>query len=150
MEKNALQEHSFLGSTHVDAEYSSKERSKLKRTRAWFEFKNLMNISGDDEEKMDIILSNLKHINTSFLETTRAQTDYGLAHRADRFITPAESDRVMIQNPDISRNKGCGSRIKSSRELSQQDRKKRKCSNCGKIVRHNARTCPEPSKTNEV
>ena len=105
--KNALQEQTFLGFTHDDAEYSSKERSKLKRTRAWFAFKNLINIDGDDKEKVDTILATMKHINTSFLETTRAQTNNSLAHRADWFITPVESEVVTIRNPDISRNKGC-------------------------------------------
>ncbi|WOG82010.1 hypothetical protein DCAR_0101169 [Daucus carota subsp. sativus] len=76
-------------------------------TRAWFAFKNLINLAGDDKEKVDTILATMKHINTSFLETTRAQTNNGLAHRADWFITPVESEVVTIRNPDISRNKGC-------------------------------------------
>ncbi|WOG92215.1 hypothetical protein DCAR_0311478 [Daucus carota subsp. sativus] len=92
--KNALQEHSFLGSNHVDAEYDNKERRKLKRTRAWFEFKSLINIAWDNEEKVDEILGTMKKMNNSFSESTRAQTNNVVAHRADRFIPPAEINEL--------------------------------------------------------
>ncbi|WOG82431.1 hypothetical protein DCAR_0101595 [Daucus carota subsp. sativus] len=55
-----------------------------------------------------------------------------------RVVSPVVSGR--------HRNKGCGSRLKRSRELSAQDRMKRKCGNCNQLVRHNARTCPEAPK----
>ena len=107
-----------------------------------FEFQNLMNLAGDDEEKLDAIYAGLQKISNTISNLMGPHAAHGLAHGADKFISPPESNEVTIQNPDISRNKGCSSRIKSSRELSQQDRKKRKCINCGQLVRHNACTCP--------
>ena len=109
-----------------------------------FEFQNLMNLAGDDEEKLDAIYAGLQKTSNTVSDLMGPQAAYGLAHRADKFISPPESNEVTIQNPNISRNKCCGSRITSSRELSQQDRKKKKCSNCGQLVQHNACTCPEP------
>lgn len=50
----------------------------------------------------------------------------------------------MVQNSNISRNKGCGSRLKSGKEvaMNEQRDKRRTCSNCGKKAGHNARSCP--------
>ncbi|KAK1367436.1 hypothetical protein POM88_042997 [Heracleum sosnowskyi] len=58
------------------------------------------------------------------------------------------SNIVVVQNRNISRNKGCGSRIKSGKEKSMDaiNAKRRKCSKCGEAAGHNARSCPGPKK----
>lgn len=60
----------------------------------------------------------------------------------DEYVVIDVPSKITIQNPVISRNKGCGSRIKSGGEVSSEERKRRKCSICGKIEGHNALSCP--------
>ena len=51
-----------------------------------------------------------------------------------------------IFNPISSRNKGCGSCLKSNEEISMIFRKMRTCSICNKVDGYNARTCPTTKK----
>ncbi|XP_017239904.1 uncharacterized protein LOC108212695 [Daucus carota subsp. sativus] len=146
--KNAIKEqHQFLGFSHISEDCSQSERIKLKRRRAWFEIQNFLNMADDDEDHLDLILSGVQTIHSSLLQKFGIQSPNKVAKRVDRFVCPSEQEEISVQNPEVSQNKGCGSRIKNSRELSREDRKKRKCSNCGEMVRHNARICPEPKKT---
>ena len=145
--KDAIKHHSFLAQADVSLVSDSHKRMKLKRTRAWFEFKDSMNLVGEDEGSIDIVLNGLYSINSTLIGKNGRHLDGENCHRADKFIGPIPDSDVTVFNPDISRNKGCGSRIKSSREISQGSEKKRKCSNCNRVVGHNARTCPEPKKS---
>lgn len=144
--KDAIQKHSFLFSSDSPHGRHNKDIKKFKRTRAWFEFNNCINLAGDDMDKIDSIFTGLQAISSSFTEKMVSDDNNDSTHRADRFFGPVPDGEINVHNPGVSRNKGCGSRLKSSRELSAQDRKKRKCGNCNQMVRHNARTCPEPPK----
>ncbi|KAK1358880.1 hypothetical protein POM88_043354 [Heracleum sosnowskyi] len=130
--KNAVKHYSFLGSSHMVNHCEKKDPKKLKRTRAWFEFQNCMNCAGEEEEKLDSVITGLKLISSSLTKTTFNNTDQGNAHRADKFIGPIPDKEISVKNPNISRNKGCGSRIKSSREISIEAGKGRICSCCKK------------------
>ncbi|KAL1803286.1 hypothetical protein ACET3Z_031933 [Daucus carota] len=85
---------------------------------------------------------------TTLDEISRSSKIDGNAHRVDNFSGPVPEGEISMQNLDISPNKGCGSCLKSSRELGAQDeKKKKKCGNCNQLVSRNARrTCPEPPK----
>ncbi|XP_063938020.1 protein FAR-RED IMPAIRED RESPONSE 1-like [Daucus carota subsp. sativus] len=148
--KDALKNFSFLGSSDVNDQSNKDDRTKLKRTRAWFDFNNCLNLAGDDEGKLDSVLQALESVNSSLSEGLGSSDSAGKAHRVDKFYGPVSDKEISVQNPHVSRNKGCGSRLKSSREIAAQDRKKRKCGNCNKLVRHNVRTCPEPIKNGSV
>lgn len=145
--KDAIKNHSFLASAEVSSVRDSHKRMKLKRTRAWFEFNNYMNQVGEDEDKLDLVLNGLHSINSILNEKDGPPVETLNSHRADKFIGHVPESEVSVLNPNVSRNKGCGSRIKSSREISMGSQKKRRCSNCNRLESHNARTCPEPKKT---
>lgn len=144
--KDAIKNHSFLLSSELSYGGHKKDRAKLKRTRAWFEFNSSINLAGDDMDQLDLIVVGLESITNSLNANSKSANTDDSSHRADKFVGTVPRDEILIQNPNISRNKGCGSRLKSSRELSAQDRKKRKCGICNQLVRHNARTCPEAQK----
>ena len=44
------------------------------------------------------------------------------AHRADSSVGPVPLDEEGVRNPNLSRNKGCGTHMKSSREISVQSK----------------------------
>ena len=145
--KNTLIQHSFLASCKDGSQCPNHDSTKLKRARALFDFHTCLTLAGDDDEKLDSIVSGLDMLKSELLEESSQKSLNTSQHRADRFVGPIPDNEVRVLNPNISRNKGCGSRIKSSRELSMEQRKKRKCSNCNQLVRHNARTCPMPKKS---
>ena len=105
-----------------------------------------MESAGDDEEKIDKIMVSLQDINTNFLNKHCSEEGVDDPHRADKFVGPIPVEEPLILNPLSSRNKGCGSRIKSSKEISMKSRKMRTCSVCNKVDGHNARTCPMAKK----
>lgn len=140
--KNALKRYSFLGSSELKDICEARDRKKLKRTRAWFEFQNCMNLAGEDEGKLDSVITGVHEINvvlTKDKEKTHIEEE---AHRADKFIDHVPQSEFSVLNPNMSRNKGCGSRIKSGREIGIETRKGRTCSRCKKVEGHNARSCP--------
>lgn len=142
-QKNAIRNHSFLSSSNNGDTCVDRDRAKLKRTRAWFEFNNCISVAGDSEEFLDTVLNGLKSVHSSLSEKKGSCNIDNSSNRADKFIGPMSESEISVRNPNISRNKGCGSRIKSSREISLENKGTRKCSICNKVGRHNARTCPE-------
>ncbi|XP_074360103.1 protein FAR1-RELATED SEQUENCE 5-like [Apium graveolens] len=140
--KNALKRHSFLGSSEVNDICEARDRKKLKRTRAWFEFQNCLNTAGEDDEKLDLVLSGVHEINTALTKDKEKTPLEGGSHRANKFIGPVPQSDINVLNPNISRNKGCGSRIKNAQEIATETAKGRMCSRCKKAEGHNARSCP--------
>lgn len=140
--KNAITVHSTLGSSGAPLNTATHDMKRVKRTRAWFEFNNCLDYAGDDEEKLDAVMTCLKEISTKLQTNGENKDVQSLAHRTDKFIGPIPQNDDSIQNPLISRNKGCGNRIKSSKEISIKARKPRTCSLCNKTEGHNACTCP--------
>ncbi|KAK1363408.1 hypothetical protein POM88_038969 [Heracleum sosnowskyi] len=120
-----------------------RDPKKLKRTRAWIEFQNCMNRAGEEEEKLDSVITGLQLISSSITKTTDTDMEQGSAHRANKFIGPIPDKEISVKIPNISRNKGCGSWIKSSREISIKAGKGRTCCRCNQAVGHNKRSCPQ-------
>ncbi|KAK1360473.1 hypothetical protein POM88_044947 [Heracleum sosnowskyi] len=92
------------------------------------------------------------HVNTmkDDMKGSTSQTGVRLTEANIRALIDDEprSNVVVVQNPNISRNKGCGSRIKSGKEKSMDaiNAKRRKCSKCRLAVGHNSRSCPGPTE----
>ncbi|KAL8089263.1 hypothetical protein AgCh_038890 [Apium graveolens] len=97
--KNALKRHSFLGSSQVDALCGKRDKKKLKRTRAWFEFHNFMNHAEENEEKLDLVITGLQTINSSRTKDSDNNMDQGNAQRVDKFIGPIPDTELYVQNP---------------------------------------------------
>lgn len=51
----------------------------------------------------------------------------GGAHRADKFISLIPQSKISVLNPNLSRNKGCGSQIKSGRETAIETGEGKEC-----------------------
>ncbi|KAK1396433.1 hypothetical protein POM88_006296 [Heracleum sosnowskyi] len=140
--KNAIKRHSFLGSSQLKEICEARDRKKLKRTRAWFEFQDCMNQAGEDEDKLDSVLTGVQSINSLLAKNADDTPVQRGAHRADKFIVPVPESDVSVLNPNISRNKGCGRRIKSAREIAIETGNGRKCGRCNGSG-HNVRTCTQ-------
>ncbi|WOH08747.1 hypothetical protein DCAR_0728195 [Daucus carota subsp. sativus] len=130
------------GSLETPSNCDKTERTKLKRTRAWFEFQSCLDLVSEDEEKLDMVRLLLRDIDSKLQKVAESDDVRGQETRVDSFIGPVPLNEEGIRNPNISRNKGCGSRIKSSREISIQSKGQRTCRVCNKTEGHNARTCP--------
>lgn len=74
-----------------------------------------MNNAGrEDEEKLDSVLSGVRSINNAITKDRMNAFMQGGTHIVDKFIAPLPDSEISILNPILSRNKGCGSGIKSS------------------------------------
>lgn len=108
-----------------------------------------MDYAGDDEDKLDIMMTGMQEMTSKLYCNGQATGIEEQPHRAEKFVGPIVGDDPLVQNPLQSRNKGCGSRIKSAKEIAVQTKKQRTCSICNKTEGHNARTCPM-SKNKQV
>lgn len=86
-------------------------------------------------------------VKTLKAETIDSKSNPGLHPKSrsiDLVLRSEPKGSVSVQNPNISRNKGSGSRIKSGKEISMNGNtdKRRKCSRCNQVAGHNARSCP--------
>ncbi|XP_017239574.1 protein FAR-RED ELONGATED HYPOCOTYL 3-like [Daucus carota subsp. sativus] len=144
--KDALKNHSSIGSLETSSNCDKTKRTKLKRTRAWFEFESCLDLVGDEEDKLDMVRLLLRDIESKLQKDSEQNDELGQAHRADAFIEPVPLNEECVRNPNICKNKGSGSRIKSTREISIQSKGQCTCNICNKTKGHNARTCPTLKK----
>ncbi|KAK1354167.1 hypothetical protein POM88_047423 [Heracleum sosnowskyi] len=147
--KNAEKRHDTLGSHEIPDYCAEVDEVKLILNEIWFDFQSCMSATGHDRERA---LKMRAHVNTmkDDMKGSTSQTGVRLTEANIRALIDDEprSDVVVVQNPNISRNKGCGSRIKSGKEKSMDaiNAKRRKCSKCGLAVGHNSRSCPGPTE----
>ena len=144
--KDALKNHTSIASLETPSNCDKPERTKIKRTRAWFEFESCLDLVGEDEDKLDMVRLMLRDMESKLQKDSEHDDEPRQAHRADAFIGPLPLNEECLRNPNISKNKGSGSRIKSTREISIQSKGQRTCSICNKTEGHNARTCPTLKK----
>lgn len=142
--KHALKRNSVVGSQQIYDQCAKLDRMKMKRTNSWFYFQKSIDYAGEDEEKLDTVVSDLEGISSKLEAQKTNGSVQGSNHRSDKYVGPQRNGEINVHNPNISRNKGCGSRIKSSREISIEEGrdKRRKCSKCDMVAGHNARSCP--------
>ena len=101
------------------------ERIKHKRTRACFEFQNCLDMSGEDEDKLDMVRANLQDLDSKFQKGLESADVQSQENRVDAFVGSIPANEEGVRNPNLIRNKGCGTRMKSSREISVQDKGQR-------------------------
>lgn len=118
-------------------------------TKVWFNFQSCMRAGGHDKEKLLKICTHFNIIKNDM----KGSTSHNRVHHSVANIYAVIDDEscsgiVGVHNPNISRNKGCGSWIKSVKEKSMESikDKRRKCSNHGQVPEHSARKCPIPKK----
>ncbi|KAK1397483.1 hypothetical protein POM88_007346 [Heracleum sosnowskyi] len=142
--KNAEKRHDPLGSHEIPDYCAEVDEVKLLLNEIWFDFQSCMSAAGHDRERA---LKMRAHVNTMKDDMQGSTSQTGVRIHALIDDEP-RSDVVVVQNPNISRNKGCGSRIKSGKEKSMDaiNAKRRKCSKCGLAVGHNSRSCPGPTE----
>lgn len=110
----------------------------------WFEFNSCVTIAGLNKDRIDLIKKQLQEMKSLLLE---GEENQGMQSKRDVIESligsqSNASENISVKPPQISRNKGCGKRIKSSVESTLHIPKRRKCKICGEIAGHNARTCP--------
>ena len=128
-----MKNHSSIGSLETPTNCDKNERTKLKRTRVWFQFESCLDFAGDDEDKLDMVGLLVREMETKLQKDCENDEGQSRACRADAFIGPLPLNEDCVQNPNISKNKGSGSRIKSTREISVQSKGQRTCNICLKL-----------------
>ena len=103
-------------------------------------------MAGEDEDKIDMVSFNLRDLDSTFQKGLEDADVQSQANRVDAFIGPIPVKEEGVKNPNRSRNKGCGTRLKSSWEILVQAKGQRTCNICNKTKGHNARTCPTLKK----
>nr|XP_017239627.1 PREDICTED: protein FAR1-RELATED SEQUENCE 1-like [Daucus carota subsp. sativus] len=86
--KDALKNHSSLGSIETPPNCDKAERIKHKRTRACFEFQHCLDMAGEDEDKIDMVRSNLRDLDSTFQKGLEDADVQSQANRVDAFIGP--------------------------------------------------------------
>ena len=95
-------------------------------------------MADEDEEKLDIVRSVLRDLDPKMQVDCENVELHSQAHRADSFVGHVPLNEEGVRNPNPSINKGCGTRMKSSREISVQAKDERTCCICNKTEGHNA------------
>ncbi|KAK1359314.1 hypothetical protein POM88_043788 [Heracleum sosnowskyi] len=141
--KKAENHPSVIGS-NVSAQHCVElDDVKLQVKENWFDFQSCMSIAGFDKAAVEMMRTHVQAMKVDMNEF--------LPHKngnVDKFVGPKPHSHPVILNPNTSRNKGCGSRIKSGKEkaMDAYKDKRRKCSKCGEIAGHNVRSCPKNQK----
>lgn len=144
--KNVERHHNVIGSQEILDHCMKVDEVKVMCNEIWFDFQSCMSNAGHNKEQ---VLKMRTFVNTmkADMVDSAPQTRIRLSEQNIYTLIDAEprSD-VVVQNPHISRNKGCGSRIKSGKEkaMAASSDKRRRCSKCNEVAGHNARTCPKP------
>ncbi|KAK1368509.1 hypothetical protein POM88_034601 [Heracleum sosnowskyi] len=115
--KNAEKRHDTLGSNEIPDYCAEVDEIKMILNEIWFDFQSCMSALGHDRERA---LKTCAHVNTmkDDMKGSTSQTRVCLTEANICALIDDEprSNVVVVQNPNISRNKGCGSRIKSGKE----------------------------------
>ncbi|KAL8089074.1 hypothetical protein AgCh_038732 [Apium graveolens] len=136
--------HEVLSSDEVLQHCAKIDRIKVKVNELNFEFQSCISYVGVDEEKIDKMCGHVKLMKEDVQDLDNGPSKKLSENVIDFLIGTTPRSEVVIHNPNINRNKGCGSRLKSGKEaaMNGSSEKRRKCSNCGKTEGHNARSCP--------
>ena len=115
-------------------------------SQIWIDFQSCLNIAGFNKEKLEYIKNQLVDMKSILSVGADDNNKNNKKAVIETLVGPQIENEIGIKNPQMSRTKGCGKRIKSSAEISKHVPKRRKCASCGKVDGHNARTCPSKEK----
>ncbi|KAK1355918.1 hypothetical protein POM88_049174 [Heracleum sosnowskyi] len=93
--KFASKRHSILGSTKVSDQCAKRARTKVKKTTTWFEFQTCIKNAGEDEFKVDVVITGLKNINSGLKDSSSTSTLLGGAQIVDKFIGPLRQSNIL-------------------------------------------------------
>lgn len=135
--------HEILGSNEISKEYTKDDHIKLKVSEMWFDFHSCINYVCLDETKVDKMRAPVKIMKDALQDPESVIHIQPSINDIDNMYVVYPQESVVVQNPNFSRNKGSGSRLKNGKEVAIEQRDKRRtCSNCGKKASHNAHSCP--------
>ncbi|KAL9686737.1 hypothetical protein QQ045_031130 [Rhodiola kirilowii] len=111
---------------------------------------HIINNAGRNTSRTMLIA--LKKFHDHIYEYVKEHAPFGGAHcsssKGDYFravLQMPQPANVVVNNPGLSRNKGCGKKIRGPREIAIEISKKplRSCGYCNELGLHDKRTCPK-------
>ena len=131
----------ILIATDGQVSYNQNDRKNMKITDIWYEFNTCLSLAGMDEDLTEQVYSTIKE-----LKEKLASTEMNTKSSKKDFLSSvigSQPSEVNVLPPKNSRNKGCGKRMLSSIEVSENDKKRqRMCKLCGLMCNHDSRNCP--------
>ncbi|XP_074296918.1 protein FAR1-RELATED SEQUENCE 5-like [Silene latifolia] len=135
-------ECSFNGLEFVDVDII--DEKQLEMTKLWSEVHETIGIIGG-REKEDI--QNLTNLIREFKEKLCPSSEkLSKEEELEKLLDCKASKEITILPPKISKNKGSGKRIVSSKSkaIAIVSKPKRMCKNCKQMAHHDERNCPNP------
>lgn len=142
--KNAEQVPSTFAKKNVSPYSDINDSSHSILTDVWFQFQSCISMAGLDKDKLELIQKQMKELNCSLRGIVDMRSNKSKTDMIEALVGSRPVDKVVIQVPHESRNKGCGKRLLSSAEKSMNLQKKslRTCKLCGILCNHDSRNCP--------
>ncbi|KAL9680701.1 hypothetical protein QQ045_012480 [Rhodiola kirilowii] len=114
-------------------------------TEIWTLVRSAISQSGSELTNLRSILENVKQLR-NIVQVPEGMTN--VLSKADYFKTRIgmeQPSQVNIKPPKVARNKGCGKRHRTTREvmIEKANRPKRLCGNCQELGHHNKRSYPK-------
>uniref|UniRef100_A0A7N0U4Q3 SWIM-type domain-containing protein n=1 Tax=Kalanchoe fedtschenkoi TaxID=63787 RepID=A0A7N0U4Q3_KALFE len=135
----ALSYNDLAGTDSADA-------AKAKLNMLYMQFSLTMKTHGSNIEYISELLDMLQEFNKKHDAQTTQMSKHAMF---ERLIGCSKPSSIEVQTPKQSQNKGCGKRMKSTKEKMTEQASKplRKCNFCKQMVRHDIRNCPERKLT---
>uniref|UniRef100_A0A7N1A8X5 Protein FAR1-RELATED SEQUENCE n=1 Tax=Kalanchoe fedtschenkoi TaxID=63787 RepID=A0A7N1A8X5_KALFE len=120
----------------------SADTVKAKLNMLYMQFNLIMKTHGSNIEYISELLDMLQEFNKRHDAQTTQLSKHAMF---ERLIGCSKPSSIEVQTPKQSRNKGCGKRMKSTKEKMTEQASKPlcKCNLCKQMVRHDIRNCPE-------
>ena len=131
----------ILIATDGQVSYNQNDRKNMKITDIWYEFNSCLSLAGMDEDLTEQVYSTIKELKEKLASketnTKSSKKDFLSS------VIGSQPSEVNVLPPKNSRNKGCGKRMLSSIEVSENDKKRQRlCKLCGLMCNHDSRNCP--------
>uniref|UniRef100_A0A7N1A3M7 Protein FAR1-RELATED SEQUENCE n=1 Tax=Kalanchoe fedtschenkoi TaxID=63787 RepID=A0A7N1A3M7_KALFE len=141
IEKHAVHKPAALSYNDL-AGTDSADTVKAKLNMLYMQFNLTMKTHGSNIEYISELLDMLQEFNKRHDAQTTQLSKHAMFVR---LIGCSKPSSIEVQTPKQSRNKGCGKRMKSTKEKMTEQASKplRKCNFCKQMVRHDIRNCPE-------
>ncbi|KAL9663694.1 hypothetical protein QQ045_019085 [Rhodiola kirilowii] len=133
--------------TIIDKDYNTAKFQEVASvtTEIWTLVRLAISQSGRDLTNLRSILENVKHLK-NIVQVPEGMTNVlSKAYYFKTTIGMEQPSQVNIKPPKVARNKGCGKRHRTTREvmIEKANRPKRLSGNCQELGHHNKRSCPK-------